>query len=245
MADNRSICGSSDRSSARSEMVCIETNRILDSCRDRDCFEDVKVLLTDFGNDILEHTTNIRAKNACIGGTYIGIEPVKFNRGFYAVTIRFYVKITFEACLCGGRSQEFEGVAVLEKKVVLYGSESNVSVFKSTADTSDYCAIPEPCCAGKNVPQAIVEAVVYTIGRQTKNRLLTADFLIGILYAKYSFARASKAGSAPRTLALSVQYAILTYPLSPKSSQGTTKISCALAFSKNAYASSSNALTKR
>lgn len=159
MADNRFTCGSSDRSSARSEMVCIETNRILDSCRDRDCFEDVKVLLTDFGNDILEHTTNVRAKNACITWTYIGIDPVRFNRGFYAVTIKFYIKITFEACLCGGRSQEFEGIAVLEKKVILYGSESNVSVFKSTADTSDYCALPEPCCAGKNVPQAIVEVV--------------------------------------------------------------------------------------
>ncbi|MBQ9086566.1 MAG: hypothetical protein IJY47_05210 [Clostridia bacterium] len=158
MSDNRFSCGSSDRG-GRSEMVCIETNRILDSCRDRDCFEDVKVLLTDFGNDILEHTTNIRAKNACIAWTYIGIDPVKFNRGFYSVTIKFYVKITFEACLCGGRSQEFDGVAVLEKKVILYGSESNVSMFKSNPDASDYCSVPEPCCSSKNVPIAIVEVV--------------------------------------------------------------------------------------
>lgn len=159
MSDNRFSCGNSDKNSARSEMVCIETNRILDSCRDRDCFEDVKVLLTDFGNDILEHTTNIRAKSACISWTYIGIDPVRFNRGFYSVTIKFYVKIVFEACLCGGRSQEFEGVAVLEKKVILYGSESNVSIFKSSPDTSDYCAVPEPCCSTKNVPIAIVEVV--------------------------------------------------------------------------------------
>ena len=162
MSDNRFSCGPSDRSektSARGEMIAIETNRILDSCRDRDCFEDVKVLLTDFGNEILEHTTNIRAKNACITWTYIGIDPVKFNRGFYSVTIKFYIKITFEACLCGGRSQEFDGVAVLEKKVVLYGSESNVSIFKSNPDASDYCAVPEPCCSTKNVPIAIVEVV--------------------------------------------------------------------------------------
>lgn len=158
MADNRLTCGSSDRTSPRSETVCIETNRILDSCRDRDCFEDVKVILTDFGNDIIEHTTNVRAKNACITWTYIGIDPVKFNRGFYAVTIKFYIKLTFEACLCGGRSQEFEGVAVLEKKVILYGSESNVSVFKSSA-ADDYCSMPEPCCSMKNVPTAIVEVM--------------------------------------------------------------------------------------
>ena len=160
MSDSRFSCGSSDRTSSRNEMVCIETNRILDSCRDRDCFEDVKVVLTDFGNEILEHTTNIRAKSACITWTYIGIDPVKFNRGFYSVTIKFYVKIVFEACLCGGRSQEFEGIAVLEKKVVLYGSESNVSIFKSNPDASDYCSLPEPCCSSKNVPIAIVDAVV-------------------------------------------------------------------------------------
>lgn len=158
MADNRFPCGSADRP-PKSEVVCIEANRILDSCRDRDCFEDVKVLLTDFGNDLLEHTTNVRAKSACISWTYIGIDAVRFNRGFYSVTIKFYVKITFEACLCGGRSQEFDGIAVLEKKVILYGSESNVNVFKSSVDPSDYCAIPEPCCSTKNTPTAIVEVV--------------------------------------------------------------------------------------
>ncbi len=158
MSDNRLSCGRSEQGSNR-EMVCIETNRVLDSCRDRDCFEDVKVLLTDFGNELLEHTTNIRAKNACIAWTYIGIDPVKFNRGFYAVTIKFYIKITFEACLCGGRSQEFDGIAVVEKRVILYGSESNVSIFKSNPDASDYCSIPELCCSTKNVPIAIVEVV--------------------------------------------------------------------------------------
>ena len=159
MQDNRFPCGISDKNISKNETVCIEANRILDSCRDRDCFEDVKVILTDFGNDIIEHTTNVRAKSACITWTYIGIDPVKFNRGFYSVTIKFYIKITFEACLCGGKSQDFEGVAVLEKKVILYGSESNVSVFKSAPDASDYCTIPEPCCAGKTVPTAIVEVV--------------------------------------------------------------------------------------
>lgn len=158
MSDNKFSCGSADRG-GRMEPVCIETNRILDSCRDRDCYEDVKVLLTDFGNDVLEHTTNVRVKSACVAWTYIGIDPVHFNRGFYSVTVKFYIKLTFEGCLCGGRSQEFDGIAVLEKKVILYGSESNVSIFKSNPDASDYCSVPEPCCSTKNVPVAIVEVV--------------------------------------------------------------------------------------
>ncbi len=159
MSENRFPCNIPDRSGPKNETVCIDTNRVLDSCRDRDCFEDVKVLLTGLGNDIIEHTTNIRAKSAYIEWTQISIEPIKFNRGFYSVNIKFYVKISLEACLCGGRIQDFDGVAVLEKKVILYGSESNVSVFKSSSACSEFCSSPEPCTPGRNIPIAVVEVV--------------------------------------------------------------------------------------
>jgi len=158
MADNRCTCGGNSfgASSAR-EMVCIETNRILDSCRDRDCFEQVRVKLTDFGRDVLDRSSNIRVKDACITWTYISIDPVQFNRGFYQIVIRFYVKLTFEACVGTGRAQEFDGVAVVDKKVVLWGSESNVSIFKSSGANDDFCAVPDLCCPTRNVPLAVVE----------------------------------------------------------------------------------------
>lgn len=158
MSDNRFPCGPSDKT-PKPELICIEANRVLDSCKDRDCYEDVQVLLTDFGNNILEHTTNVRAKSACITGAHIGIEPVKFNRGFYSINIKLYVKILLEGCMFGGRSQEFEGIAVLEKRVVLYGGESNVNVFRSNFDSLDYCAAPSLCCVGKNTPEAVLELV--------------------------------------------------------------------------------------
>ena len=159
MSENRYPCSGSDRNYSKTETVCIDTDRVLDSCRDRDCFEDVKVLLTDFGNDIIEHTTNVRAKDACIAWTQIAIEPIRFNKGFYSVNIKFFVKITFEACLCGGKSQSFEGITVLEKRVILYGSESNVSVFKSSMDCTDFCADIKPSNSCRNVPTAVVEVV--------------------------------------------------------------------------------------
>ena len=140
------------------ECVSIETGRIFDSCRDRDCYENVRVYLTDCGYDIIERTTTVRTKEACIAWTYINIDPVRFNRGFYSITIRFYVKLVFEACVAPGRPQEFEGIAVVEKKVILYGGESNVSVFRSTACDS-FCGVVEPCCGKKNVPEAVVDAI--------------------------------------------------------------------------------------
>ena len=196
MGENRFPCGPTSQSNR--DMVAIETNRILDSCRDRDCFEDVKVLLTDFGNEIIQRTTSVRAKDACIAWTNINIEPVRFNRGFYSVNIKFYIKICFEACVGNGRSQEFEGVAILEKRVVLYGSESNVSIFKSSADSSDYCSVPELCCAGKNVPIAVIEAcVIKQINKKRENPLF--------IYFLYSSASFLNAGKALFTIALSVQ----------------------------------------
>jgi hypothetical protein len=163
MSDNRfSPCGALGNGCGKggdTRTVCVETNRILDSCRDRDCFENVRVFLTDLGQDIIEHTTQVRVKDACIAWTYIGIDPVQFNRGFYTVHIRFYVKLIFEACLCGGRSQEFDGIAVLEKQVVLFGGDSSVSIFRSSADGSAFCAEPEPCYKERSVPTAVVEVV--------------------------------------------------------------------------------------
>ncbi|MBQ8432237.1 MAG: hypothetical protein IJX28_05080 [Clostridia bacterium] len=155
MAESRYPCTTSGNSR---ETVCIETNRVLDSCRDRDCFETARVYLSNYGNEILEHTGAIRAKSAKIIWTHIGIDPIQFNHGFYSITIRFYVKLCFEACIGCGRSQELEGIAVLEKRVILYGSESNVNVFKSNA-CDDFCALPQPSACERNVPTAIVEVV--------------------------------------------------------------------------------------
>ena len=163
MSDNRlthcSSVGNGCGKGGDTRTVCVETNRILDSCRDRDCFENVRVFLTDLGQEIIEHTTQVRVKDACIAWTYIGIDPVQFNRGFYTIHIRFYIKLIFEACLCGGRSQEFDGIAVLEKQVVLFGGDSSVSIFRSSADGSAFCAEPEPCYKERSVPTAVVEAV--------------------------------------------------------------------------------------
>ncbi len=139
--------------------VCVETNRILDSCRDRDCYENVRVFLTDLGEDIIEHTTQVRVKSAAIAWTYIGIDPVQFNRGFYTVHIRFYIKLILEGCICPGRSQEFDGIAVLEKQVVLFGGDSGVSIFRSGVDSTGFCAEPEPCYKERSLPTAVIEAV--------------------------------------------------------------------------------------
>ena len=154
MPDNRNCSNSCQK-----ENICIDTYRVLDSCRDKDCYENVKVYLTDFGDEIIERTSVIRAKCAKIVCAHIDINDVPFNRGFYQLNIKMYVKITFEACVCPGNIQEFEGLAVVEKKVILFGSEGNVNVFKSEYSDSGFCK--SACSSNNSVSQPI--AVLETV----------------------------------------------------------------------------------
>ena len=154
MMENK-FCSASNQK----ENICIDTYRVLDSCRDKDCFENVRVYLTGFGEEIIDRTSVVRAKSAKIVSSYIDINDVPFNRGFYQVSIKIYVKICFEACISHGNVQEFDGIAIVEKKVILYGSEGNVKVFKSAQGDSGFCK-HDPCVDNSsNAPIAVLETV--------------------------------------------------------------------------------------
>ncbi len=149
---NTSSCHGGSRDS-----VYIDTNRILDSCRDKDCFEDVPVYLSDMGNELLERSGSIRTKNAKVICANIHVDSIPFNRGFYQISITMYVKITAEVCACLGRPQEIEGVAIVEKKVILYGSEGNINIFKSEP-IQNFCT-----CSGSELPKTNLPTAVFEV----------------------------------------------------------------------------------
>ncbi|MBE6642142.1 MAG: hypothetical protein IJN17_01355 [Clostridia bacterium] len=156
MTDNKPSCLNSF---ANKENVCIDVSRILDSCRDKDCFEDVKVFLNAYGREVIDNATSVRAKCSKILAANINIEPLQFNRGFYQIYIRYYVKIVCEACIGLGRSREFDGLAVCEKNVILYGSEGNVNIFKSEMGLANTISCGCNTTMSTNLPTVAVEVV--------------------------------------------------------------------------------------
>ncbi len=161
MQDNRnaSCChGAGNNQPTVNGTVCIDTKRVLDSCRDRDCFEDTRVYLTGRGEDILGNSTNVRTRSARLLWAYVGVDEVPFNCGFYQITVRYYIEVEFEACVGVGRSQTFKGLAALEKDVILYGGEGRALSFTSSPQ-NNYCQICDMNTAGNNDPVAIVETV--------------------------------------------------------------------------------------
>ena len=138
--------------------VCIDTKRILDCCRDRDCFEDVRVYLTASGEEVINNASSIRIRSAKLIWAFVGVDPVPFNCGFYRVTVRYYIKVEGEGCLGIGRNQCFSGISVLEKEVILYGGEGNLVSYSSSAE-NNFCNIGDLNTVSDNSPTAIVETV--------------------------------------------------------------------------------------
>ena len=153
------IRGTTHDCGGRRENVCIDSYRILDSCKDKDCFEDTKLILTEYGQELIDKGGSVRVAKTEVLWTDISTEPVKFNKGFYQVSIRFYTKITLEICVCMGKVQEIEAIAVNEKTVVLFGGEGNVNIFRSSEKNDDFCMCKKDEIMTTNKPSVVVEVV--------------------------------------------------------------------------------------
>lgn len=138
------------------EAVCIHTSKIFDSCKDKDCIEDLRVYPTRGSQEVIDRAVSVKAGDAELLYAYIDVEPVSFNRGCYTVDVRYYYRITADAFIGAARPVEICGLAVFDKRVVLFGSEGSAKVFTSRAANGalDVQGIP-----GTSVPTAVVEAV--------------------------------------------------------------------------------------
>lgn len=118
-------CGNSPDS------VCIETNKVYDSCRDKECIENIRVYLTESGQNIVDRAINIKCRKSEIIWVYSDVEPVQFNRGYYSVDLKFFFRITLDVYTGVGRPTVVEGLATFDKKVILFGSEGNARTYSS------------------------------------------------------------------------------------------------------------------
>lgn len=138
------------------EAVCIHTKKIFDSCRDKDCVEDLRFYPTQQSQAVIERAISVKAGNAELLYVYIDVEPVSFNRGFYTVDVRYFYRVTAHAFVGAARPVEISGLCVFDKRVILFGSEGSAKIFSSryVNDGLDAQSISK-----SNLPVAVVEAV--------------------------------------------------------------------------------------
>lgn len=135
------------------EAVCIHTKKIYSSCRDKDCIEDLRFYPTATAQSVLSAAQNIRGGSAELLYTFVDVEPVNFNRGYYTVDMRFFYRIILQAMSGGTRYTEIEGLATFDKRVVLFGSESGAKIY-SSEPLENMVDVPLDLTA--NLPTAVV-----------------------------------------------------------------------------------------
>lgn len=147
MAD-KVVPGPVEGSAAVREAVCIHTRKIFDACRDKDCVEDLRVYPTVSSQTKLDSSLSVRPRSAELLCADVRVKEITFNKGYYTVDVTYFYRVrgeTFPGC------EPVSGLAIFDKRVMLFGSQASVKMFAS--DGGD-CA---PCEEG--LPVGVVESV--------------------------------------------------------------------------------------
>ena len=147
MAD-RVAPGPAESPASIRQAVCVNTRKIFDSCRDKDCVDDLRVYPTESSLGYIDGALSIRPKNAELLYVDVRVEPVSFNRGYYTVDCSYFYSVTGET-FPGG--QTVTGLCVFDKRVMLFGSVGSVKSYASGGSIP----LPQP----DERPIAVVSAV--------------------------------------------------------------------------------------
>lgn len=113
------------------QAMSIHTRKITDSCRDKDCIEDLPVYLTTASQALLDSSAGTRVRCAELISTYIDVEPVAFDRNHYCIDVTFYYRIIADTIVGASRPAVLTGLAVFSKRAVLCGEDSCAHIYRS------------------------------------------------------------------------------------------------------------------
>ena len=136
---DRTVPVQAEQSRQIREAVGVNTSKIFDTCLDKDCVDELRVYPTVTSQTFIENALNVRPRSADLLYVDVSVSPISFNRGYY---------VTGETFPAG---QTVTGLAVFDKRVMLFGSVGSVMSFRSD-DSS-------PTIGGSELPRAMVDAV--------------------------------------------------------------------------------------
>ena len=146
------VCNPNDLRQALS----VHTRKITDSCRDKDCIEDLRVYLTQSSQSILDSSAGAKVRCADLLYTYIDVEPVAFDRNHYCIDVTFFYRILADATVGTNRPVSLYGLAVFSKRAVLCGEESKAHIFTSNTRFGELDGLT---LRSANLPTAVVEVL--------------------------------------------------------------------------------------
>ena len=138
------------------QALAIHTRKITDSCRDKDCIEDLRVYLTQSSQATLDTAATAKVRCADLLYTYIDVEPASFDRNHYCIDVTFYYRVLADATVGTCRPTTLYGLAVFSKRAVLCGEESAAHIFTSDTRLGECDGLTR---YSANLPTAVVEVL--------------------------------------------------------------------------------------
>ena len=155
MSENKLTPGCCDPV-GQQDTISIHTRKITDSCKDKDCIEDLRVYLTQSSQTVLDTATTAKVRCAELIYTYIDVEPVAFDRNHYCIDVTFFYRILADAVVGAARPAALHGLAVFTKRAVLCGEDGAAHIFTSQTrlNQADGLSLYQA-----NLPTAVVEVI--------------------------------------------------------------------------------------
>ncbi len=138
------------------QAMSIHTRKITDSCRDKDCIEDLRVCLSTTSQAVLDSANSVKVRCAELLYAAIEVEPVAFDRNHYCIDITFYYRIVADAATGSCRCTPITGLATFSKRAVLCGEDSSAHIFRSDTRIGDCDGMTQ---IYTNRPTAVVEVL--------------------------------------------------------------------------------------
>lgn len=138
------------------QAMSIHTRKITDSCRDKDCIEDLRVYLTTGSQTVLDGCSSVKVRSAELLYTAIDVERVAFDTHHYCIDITFYYKILADTVTATGRPACLYGLATFSKRAVLCGESSRAHIFRSDTVLGGPDGLTR---LQANLPTAVVEVL--------------------------------------------------------------------------------------
>ena len=147
MAD-KVLSGSGGSAAQITEAVSVNTRKIFDSCRDKDCVDDLRVYPTQSSQIYIDSALSLRPRSAELLYVNVNVAPISFNRGYFTVDCTYFYRVTGETFPAG---ETVTGLAIFDKRVMLFGSVASVKTFSSSND--------DPSVVLDDLPTAVVDSV--------------------------------------------------------------------------------------
>ena len=115
----------------------------------------MRVLFPAAVQPLVDSAANVRVRYVDVISVYIDMQPIPFNRGYYSIDLTFFFDVSLD--LYGGSiigSERVNGIAVFNKKVILFGSEGNVKMFSSDLNCDE---VDAQLTSGRVLPKATVQ----------------------------------------------------------------------------------------